>query len=145
MITIKLINKSNNPNPVHEIGNAGFDIRANLTEPITLLPGERKLIPTGLYSVIPEGYYVQIHDRSGLALKQGIHTMAGVIDSSYRGEWGIVLINLGKDPFVINPGDRIAQGVTHEVIQTFFTQIVDFDENDASDRGTKGFGASGVK
>ncbi len=109
---VKLINKSHHPAPQYATsGAAGMDIRANLSEPIVLEPLERCLIPTGLYLEIPEGYEAQIRPRSGLALKHGITlpNSPGTIDSDYRGELKILMINLSKEPFTFNDGERIAQ------------------------------------
>lgn len=141
---IKVINKSNSLLPEYKTdGSAGVDLRAYLEESIVLEPLDRALVPTGLYLSIPQGYEGQIRGRSGLALKNGI-TLAngiGTIDSDYRGEVKIILINLGKEPFVINNGDRIAQLVLikHETID--FKLVQSLDE---TDRGEGGFGHTGV-
>ena len=111
---VKIINKSHHPLPGYATPlSAGMDIRANLTEPVVLKPLERKLIPTGLYIALPEGYEAQMRPRSGLALKHGITLLntPGTIDADYRGEIGIILINLSSESFTINDGERICQMV----------------------------------
>jgi len=140
---VKIINKSNNPNPKYETSlSAGMDLRAYIEGPITLHPGERKLIKTGLHIELPEGYEAQVRPRSGLALKKGISVLnaPGTIDADYRGEIGVILINLSDSDFMINTGDRIAQMVIakHETISW---KVV--DELDDSLRGDKGFGSTG--
>jgi dUTP pyrophosphatase len=119
-----------------------MDIRAHLDEPITLTPGERTIIPTGLFVEIPVGYELQVRPRSGLAIKQGITCLntPGTIDSDYRGEIGVILINLGKEPQTIQSGDRIAQIVLCEVPQINWELR---DHLNESDRGTGGFGHTG--
>ena len=128
-------------------GAAGADLRANLAEAdrdagLTLEPGARALIPTGLRMAIPEGYEVQVRPRSGLALKHGISlpNTPGTIDSDYRGEVGVILINLGRDPFVVTHGDRIAQMIVAPVLQADFTLSEELDE---TARGAGGFGSTG--
>lgn len=128
-------------------GAAGADLRANLAEAdrdagLMLEPGARALIPTGLRMAIPEGYEVQIRPRSGLALKHGISlpNTPGTIDSDYRGEVGVILINLGRDPFVVTHGERIAQMIVAPVLQADFTLSEELDE---TDRGAGGFGSTG--
>ena len=123
------------------VGSAGMDIRANIKEPIVLKPLERKLIPSGIRLGIPDGYEVQVRPRSGLALKHGI-SMAntpGTIDSDYRGEIGVIMINLSKEDFVINPGERIAQLVLGKVYQMDLVE----GELSATERGEGGFGHTG--
>ncbi|MGY0393900.1 MULTISPECIES: dUTP diphosphatase [unclassified Fusobacterium] len=123
-------------------GSAGMDVRANIKEPITLGSLERVLIPTGIKMAIPEGYEVQVRPRSGLALKHGI-SMAnaiGTIDSDYRGDIGVILINLSKDEYVIQPQERIGQLVLNKVAQMEF-EIVDV--LDETERGAGGFGHTG--
>lgn len=125
-------------------GAAGFDLRACLAETIELLPGERVLIPTGLQVAIPEGFEGQVRPRSGLALKHGV-TLAnspGTIDSDYRGPLGVLLINLGHDPFRIGHGDRIAQLVIASVTAAVFVEVNDLD---ATVRGEGGFGHTGSR
>ena len=140
---VKLINKSHHPAPSYATtGSAGMDIRANLTEPIVLEPLDRVLIPTGLFMELPSGYEAQIRPRSGLATKHGITlpNSPGTIDSDYRGELMIPLINLSRDPFTIQDGERIAQMVVarHELVE--WKLVSDLED---SDRGTGGFGHTG--
>ena len=119
-IIVKVINKSKFDLPKYEtLGSAGLDVRANIDEPITLGSLERMLIPTGLFVEIPEGYEIQVRPRSGLALKHGIScaNAIGTVDSDYRKEVGVILINLSKEDFTINPGERIAQLVLNKVEQ----------------------------
>ncbi len=123
-------------------GSAGMDVRANIKEPITLGMLERVLVPTGIKMAIPEGYEVQVRPRSGLALKHGI-SMAnaiGTIDSDYRGEIGVILINLSKDDYVIQPQERIGQLVLNKVAQMEFEVVDTLDE---TERGAGGFGHTG--
>lgn len=124
-------------------GSAGMDIRAYLKEPMELLPGQRALIPTGIYLEIPEGYEVQIRARSGLAIKRGIGLVNGIgtIDSDYRGEVKIALINWGDEPFVISNGERVAQMVAARYEKVEFTVA---DELSETERGSGGFGHTGV-
>ena len=124
-------------------GSAGMDIKAYLEEPITIGPGERKLVPTGLFMEIEPGYEVQIRARSGLALKKGICLANGIgtIDSDYRGEVGIILLNCGSEPFVVDNGDRIAQIVVLKYEKADFIQVEAL--NDTA-RGEGGFGHTGV-
>ena len=124
-------------------GAAGADVSALLSSPITLRPGEYKAIPTGLYMEIPEGYEVQVRPRSGLALKHGITVLnaPGTIDSDYRGEVCVILINHSQKPFVIENGDRIAQLVTAKTSRLEFTEV---DDLSATERGEGGFGSTGV-
>jgi len=126
-------------------GCSGMDVRANIKEKISLNPLERVLIPTGLRFELPENLEIQVRPRSGLALKQGITVLntPGTVDESYRGEVGVVLINLSNKPVVIEPGDRIAQLVFAEVTKVSLVEIEKIDEN--TERGSKGFGDSGVK
>ena len=131
--------------PAYETaGSAGMDIRAYLEEPLELLPGQRALIPTGIYLEIPEGYEVQIRARSGLAIKRGIGLVNGIgtIDSDYRGEVTIALINWGDEPFVVNNGERVAQMVVTPYIPCDYEET---DELDDTKRGDGGFGSSGRK
>ncbi|MBW2095583.1 MAG: dUTP diphosphatase [Deltaproteobacteria bacterium] len=123
-------------------GASGLDIRAAVKEPVELKPGDIRLIPTGLAVSIPPGFEAQIRPRSGLALRHGIGMVnaPGTIDSDYRGEIGIVLINWGKAPFVVRNGDRIAQMV---ISRTYRAKIVVADELDNTERGTGGFGHTG--
>lgn len=123
---------------------AGMDLRAALAEPITLRPGDRILVPTALVVEIPRGYEGQVRPRSGLALKHGISMVntPGTVDSDYRGELKVIMINHGQDDFVINHGERIAQLVISPVVQA---TIVEADEVSESGRGDGGFGSTGVK
>lgn len=140
---IKIINKSHHPLPAYATPlSAGMDIRANLSEPITLQPMERRLIPTGLHIALPQGYEAQMRPRSGLALKHGITLLntPGTIDADYRGEIGIILINLSTEPFTVNDGERIAQMVIarHEQAEWLPVEVLDETE-----RGSGGIGHTG--
>lgn len=141
---VKVINKSNFTLPEYKTkGAAGVDLKANIEEEIVLKPLERKLIPTGLYVEIPEGYEGQVRPRSGLAIKHGVTVLnaPGTIDSDYRGEICVILINFGNEDFVINPGDRIAQFVLNKY------ECIDFeliDKLSDTERGKGGFGHTGV-
>ena len=142
---IKIVNKSKHPLPEYVTpGSAGMDLRANIDAPITLAPGERKLIPTGIHIALPVGYEAQVRPRSGLALKYGIGlaNMLGTVDSDYRADVGVILINLGQEDFVVNDGDRIAQLVIakYEIAEW---EVV--DELDETERGEGGYGHTGVK
>lgn len=142
---VKIINKSNNPLPEYStIMSAGMDLRAFIEHPITLCTLNRVLIPTGLYIEIPEGYEAQVRPRSGLAIKNGITVLnsPGTIDADYRGEIGVILINLSNEPFFINSGDRIAQLVFHKYEKVEFVEVEHLDE---TERGEGGFGHSGNK
>ena len=149
-IEIKFLNKSNNLDPdyFHE-GDSGFDFRANLNEEesITIKPGSRKLIPTGLYFEVPRGYELQVRPRSGLALKNGITVLntPGTVDSNYRGEVKIILINLGEKDFVITNGDRVAQGVISPVLDKVWGELNKVGTLNASNREKGGFGSTGIK
>ena len=141
--TIRIVNKSGHPLPTHaSAGSAGLDLRAALEEPVTLEPLDRALIPTGLYFAIPAGYEVQIRPRSGLAMKHGITVLntPGTIDSDYRGEIRVALINLSRDPFTIEPGERICQMVLARYEQV---EWVEAEQLDDTDRGEGGFGHTG--
>ena len=140
---IKIINKSHHPMPAYATPqSAGMDIRANLTEPVALKPFERKLIPTGLYIALPEGYEAQLRPRSGLALKHGLTLLntPGTIDADYRGEIGVILVNLSTEPFTIADGERICQMViaTHAHVEWEAVETLDETE-----RGAGGFGHTG--
>jgi dUTP pyrophosphatase len=142
---INIVNQSNNPLPEYStIHSAGMDLRANLEKPVTLKPLERALIPTGLFIELPVGFEAQIRPRSGLALKKGITVLnsPGTIDADYRGEIGIILINLSNEEFIIEHGERICQMViaSHEHI---WWESVDVLEETV--RGTGGFGHTGKK
>ncbi len=142
---IKVINTSENILPSYEtIASAGLDIRANLTENITLKPLERALVKTGLFLEIPMGYEAQVRSRSGLAYKNGVTVLnsPGTIDADYRGEVGVILINLSNEEFVISNGERIAQLVFAKVEQAEWTEVEILSD---TERGEGGFGSTGVK
>ena len=144
-MTIKIINKSNNPLPRYESKQAaGMDIRCFLQEPVMLQPLERRLLPTGLFIELPEGYEAQIRPRSGLALKRGLTVLntPGTIDADYRGEIGVILINLSGEPQTIESGERICQMIIARHEQP---TIVEVETLSDTERGTGGFGHSGVK
>lgn len=145
---IKVFNNSANVLPQYATPqSAGLDLRANIQQPIVLNPGQRILIPTGLHLQLPVGYEAQIRPRSGLALKHGITCLnsPGTIDADYRGDVGAILINHGTEPFVIKPGERVAQMVIakHEVAEWVPVESVDMLE--ATERGAGGYGHSGTK
>ena len=145
MIKIKVVNRGHQQLPAYATPqSAGMDLRANLSEPVTLHPMERRLIPTGLHIALPEGYEAQVRPRSGLALKHGITVLntPGTIDADYRGEIGVVLINLSQEDFVINDGERIAQMVIARHEQG---DLVVVEELDQTERGEGGYGHTGVK
>jgi len=142
-IQIKIVNTSANPLPQYATkGASGMDIRAALDIPLTLQPLERNLIPTGLFVEIPQGYEIQIRPRSGLAIKQGITCLntPGTIDSDYRGEIKIILINLSSQEQVINPGDRIAQMIIQKTERAEFEQVEILNN---TERAAGGFGHTG--
>ena len=139
-----VVNKSNHRLPEYSTSmSAGMDLKANISEPITLGPLQRILIPTDLYMAIPEGYVLQICSRSGLALKNGIFCLnaPGVVDADYRGNVGIILANFSDTPFIINPGDRVAQAVLNKFEKIEWNEVTTLDE---TERGTGGFGHSGI-
>ena len=145
MVKVKIINKGHQQLPAYATPqSAGMDLRANLDEPITLHPLERRLIPTGLHIALPEGYEAQVRPRSGLALKHGLTVLntPGTIDADYRGEIGVVLINLSQQDFVVNDGERIAQMVIARHEQGDFVVVEELDE---TERGEGGYGHTGVK
>lgn len=145
MIQIKVINKGHQPLPTYAtVQSAGMDLRANIEVPQILKPMERKLIATGLYIALPEGYEAQIRPRSGLALKHGITVLntPGTIDADYRGEIKVLLVNFSDKEFVINDGERIAQMVIAQHEQGQFVEVTQLDE---TDRGAGGYGHTGVK
>lgn len=140
---VRIVNHSPFPTPAYATEqSAGVDLKANIQEPVELGSLERKLIPTGLYIALPKGYEAQVRPRSGLALKHGISVLntPGTIDADYRGEIGVILVNLSKEPFVINPGERIAQMVIakHETIEW-----EEVESLDVTARGAGGFGSTG--
>ena len=141
---IRVINRSHHALPAYAtVLSAGMDLRANLTEPIVLKPLARCLVPTGLYIALPEGYEAQVRPRSGLALKKGITVLnsPGTIDADYRGEIGVILVNLSAEEFVIEDGERIAQMVIARYEQTEWELV---DTLDDTERGAGGFGHTGV-
>ncbi len=143
MLNVQIINKSKHPLPAYATSlSAGMDIRANLTEPITLAPMQRCLVPTGLYIALSAGFEAQIRPRSGLALKKGITVLnsPGTIDADYRGEVCIILVNLSAEPFVIEDGERIAQMVIARHEQAVWQEVEVLDE---TERGAGGFGHTG--
>ena len=145
MTNIRIINKSHHPLPAYATEqSAGMDLRANIEDPITLRPLERRIVPTGLYIALPEGYEAQVRPRSGLALKHGITVLnsPGTIDSDYRGDIGVLLINLSDTPFVINAGERIAQMVVARHEQA---ELIEVEELDDTERGAGGYGHTGVE
>lgn len=142
---LRIINKSNNPLPRYESAQAaGMDIRCNLSEPVTLQPMERRLIPTGLFIELPAGYEAQIRPRSGLALKRGLTVLntPGTIDADYRGEVGVILINLSAEAQTIEPGERICQMVIARHEQP---ELIEVEVLSETERGAGGFGHSGNK
>ena len=142
---VEIVNHSSNPLPEYSTGNsAGMDLRANLEKVVSLEPLERKLIPTGLFIELPEGYEAQIRPRSGLALKKGISVLntPGTIDADYRGEIGIILVNLSNDIYVVENGERICQMVINKVETIAWTPV---DYLEESKRGDGGFGHTGTK
>lgn len=145
MVKIKIVNRGTQQLPAYATPqSAGMDLRANISEPITLQPMERRIIPTGLHIALPEGYEAQVRPRSGLALKHGITVLnsPGTIDADYRGELGVLLINLSTEPFVIEAGERIAQMVIARHEQGEFYLVEELDE---TERGEGGYGHTGVK
>ena len=142
---VRIINNSNNPIPAYATqGSSGMDLRANLTMSLTLLPLERKMVPTGIFLEIPQGFEAQVRPRSGLALKQGLTCLnsPGTIDADYRGELKVILINLSSEPQLIEHGDRIAQMVFQKV------EIVDLELTEQLNETTRnagGFGHTGIK
>ena len=140
---VKIINKSNNPTPTYETSlSAGMDLRAYVEGPITLSPGERKLIKTGLHIELPDGYEAQVRPRSGLAFKKGITVLnsPGTIDADYRGDIGVILINHSNEEFVVKSGDRIAQLVISKFEKVHWETS---DEINSTSRGDSGFGSTG--
>ena len=145
MIKVKVVNRGHQQLPAYATPqSAGLDLRANLEEPVTLRPLERRLIPTGLHIALPEGYEAQVRPRSGLALKHGITVLntPGTIDADYRGEVGVVLVNLSQDDFTVNDGERIAQMVIASCEQA---ELVTVEALDETERGAGGYGHSGLK
>ena len=144
MVKVKIINKGHQQLPAYATPqSAGMDLRANIDAAITLKPMERKLIPTGLFMALPEGYEAQVRPRSGLALKHGITVLnsPGTIDADYRGEVGVILINLSQEDFIINDGERIAQMVIARHETADFEQVEVLDD---TERGDGGYGHTGI-
>ena len=145
MVQVKIINKGHHELPAYATPqSAGMDLRANICASVTLRPMERKLIPTGLYMALPEGYEAQVRPRSGLALKHGLTVLnsPGTIDSDYRGEVMVLLVNLSGDDFTVNDGERIAQMVIARHETARFETVSQLDD---TERGTGGYGHTGVK
>ena len=140
---VRIVNKSNNSLPLYGTAqSAGVDLRADISESVVLKPLERKLIPTGLYIQLPDGYEAQVRPRSGLAINKGVTVLnsPGTIDADYRGEIKIILINLSLEDFIVNNGDRIAQMIISSYNQVEWEEV---DLLDESDRGEGGFGHTG--
>ncbi|MCI6503468.1 MAG: dUTP diphosphatase [Prevotella sp.] len=144
MVTVKIINKGGQQLPEYATSqSAGMDLRADNAEPITIKPLQRRLIPTGLFMALPNGYEAQVRPRSGLALKHGITVLntPGTIDADYRGEIGVVLVNLSDTDFTVNRGERIAQLVIARCEQAELQVVTELDE---TERGAGGYGHTGV-
>jgi dUTP pyrophosphatase len=144
-MTIKIINNSQHALPNYEtLASAGMDLRANLTESIILNPLERAIVKTGLFIELPIGYEAQVRPRSGLAAKKGITVLnsPGTVDADYRGEIGVILVNLSNEPFTIENGERIAQLVIAQHERAEWMEVTTLSE---TDRGAGGFGSTGVK
>ena len=142
---VNVINRSKHPLPQYEtIASAGMDVRANIDKPIELAPLQRQLVKTGLFVEIPVGYEIQVRPRSGLAYKKGITVLnsPGTIDADYRGEIGVLLVNLSSETFVVNDGERIAQLVLAAHEQAQWQEVSALEE---SNRGQGGFGSTGTK
>ena len=145
MTKIKVINRGRHPLPQYATRqSAGMDLRANIDEPVTLKPMERRLIPTGLFIALPEGYEAQVRPRSGLALKHGITVLnsPGTIDADYRGELMVLLVNLSDTDFTVADGERVAQMVVARHEQGEWVQVEQLDD---TERGAGGYGHTGVK
>lgn len=143
-MTVKIVNKSNHRLPEYATpGAAGMDLKANIDEPIVLGSLERQIVPTGLHIQLPNGYEARVQPRSGLAAKHGITVCntPGCVDADYTGEIKVILINLSKDKFVINPGDRIAQLIISKVEHVEWNEVATLDE---TERGEGGFGSTGL-
>lgn len=142
---IKIVNRSSNPLPSYEtMASAGMDLRAETSSPIILAPFERTIVKTGLYIELPIGYEAQVRPRSGLAAKNGITVLnaPGTIDADYRGEVGVILVNLSNEKFTINQGDRIAQLI---IAKHERAEFLESNELSTTDRGAGGFGSTGTK
>jgi len=145
-LPIKFINKSSNKNPEYaEEGDSGFDLRCN--EGGTLKPLERMIVPTGLFFELPDGYELQVRPRSGLAAKHGVTVLnsPGTVDTGYRGEIKIILVNLSNNTFTFEKGDRIAQAVIASRVSTDFGELIEVTNISNSERGSDGFGSTGRK
>ena len=145
MLKINAINRGRQPMPTYATSqSAGMDLRANLEEPVVLHPMERRLIPTGLHIALPEGYEAQVRPRSGLALKHGLTVLnaPGTIDADYRGEIGVILINLSDTPFTIENGERICQMIVSQYSKVEWSEVEVLGD---TERGAGGFGHTGVK
>jgi dUTP pyrophosphatase len=143
-VSVKIINKSRHQLPEYATPqSAGVDLRANIDTPIVIRPLGRALVPTGLYMALPDGYEAQVRPRSGLAIKQGLTVLntPGTIDADYRGEIGVILVNLSDAEVTVNDGDRIAQMVVNKYERVDFEQV---ETLDATERGAGGFGHTGV-
>ena len=145
MVKIKIVNRGSQQLPAYATPeSAGMDLRANVAEPVVLRPLERRIIPTGLYMALPPGYEAQVRPRSGLAFKHGITVLnsPGTIDSDYRGELGVLLVNFSNEDFTIQAGERIAQMVIARHEQGEFVEVEELDD---TERGAGGYGHTGVK
>ncbi|MCI7118681.1 MAG: dUTP diphosphatase [Prevotella sp.] len=145
MVKIKIVNRGSQQLPAYATPeSAGMDLRANVAEPVVLRPLERRIIPTGLYMALPPGYEAQVRPRSGLAFKHGVTVLnsPGTIDSDYRGELGVLLVNLSNEDFTIQAGERIAQMVIARHEQGEFVEVEELDD---TERGAGGYGHTGVK
>lgn len=143
-MNVEIINKSEHLIPSYEtMGSAGMDLRANLNEPVTLKPLERAIIKTGLFIALPQGYEAQVRPRSGLAIKKGVTVLnsPGTIDADYRGEIGVILINLSNEDFIVNNGERIAQLVIAKHERVIWQEVTVLNQ---TERGESGFGSTGV-
>jgi len=140
---VEIVNRSKYPTPAYATEkSAGMDLKANIDEPVTLGPLERAMIPTGLFIALPDGTEAQVRPRSGLAAKHGISVLnaPGTIDADYRGEVKVILVNLSNEPFVVNPGERIAQMVVARYEMVEWEEVESLDE---TERGAGGFGSTG--
>ncbi|MBE6232211.1 MAG: dUTP diphosphatase [Bacteroidales bacterium] len=141
---VKIVNRSAYPTPAYATEkSAGMDLKADIKEPVTLNPLERAMIPTGIFIALPDGTEAQVRPRSGLAAKHGISVLnaPGTIDADYRGEVKVILVNLSNQPFVVNPGERIAQMVVARYEKVEWDEVEALDD---TDRGAGGFGSTGV-
>lgn len=143
-MNVQIINKSKHQTPAYETSqSAGMDLRANLNEPIVLKPLERAIVKTGLFIALPQGFEAQVRPRSGLAAKKGITVLnaPGTVDADYRGEIGVILVNLSNEDFTVNDGERVAQLVIAKHEQVSWQEVEVLDE---TERGAGGFGSTGV-